>query len=306
MAVVRVDTSEAAVDIRPGDEVLRIDGRTVRDAEAAVASFTSVSKPAHRIPAGRLMRGPKDSEIHLRIRSSRGEHDVVLPRSRQARPHEARQFPEHPVCAILPGNIGYVNIALLTTKQIFDSVMTVVARTRGLVLDGRSPDARDAEFDYTRFLTTTTPSSPNIQALSYSHGSYAPMRAVGESRHWEVPSLFPDSLKYTKPLVVMNSEFNSSAGESIAIWLRSHARAVFVGESTNGTYGPQQGITLPGGARFTFTGNRALQPDGTKYHGVGVMPDVPVVQTFAGLRARRDEVYEAAVATLRRIVSRSP
>ena len=63
-----------------------------------------------------------------------------------------------------------------------------------------------------------------------------------------------------------------------------------MGTPTNGTYGSMQQVTLPGGARFGFTGTRALFPDGRKYHGIGVVPEVFVEPTFEGLRAGRDEV----------------
>jgi C-terminal processing protease CtpA/Prc len=79
-------------------------------------------------------------------------------------------------------------------------------------------------------------------------------------------------------------------------------RATFVGEPTNGTYFTVHGITIPGGAFVRFTRVRAVWPDGRKYHGVGVVPDVHAEATVAGIRQHRDEVYEEAVATLRRIV----
>jgi C-terminal processing protease CtpA/Prc len=55
-----------------------------------------------------------------------------------------------------------------------------------------------------------------------------------------------------------------------------------------------------------FTTTRVLYPDGSKHHGVGIVPDVFVEPTQSGLRAHRDEVYETAVATLRARLGKLP
>lgn len=93
-----------------------------------------------------------------------------------------------------------------------------------------------------------------------------------------------------------------SRGALWAQWLRLSKRATFVGEPTSGTYGSKDGITLPAGVVFYFTVGRALWPDGRKYHGVGVVPDVVIKPTLAGLRENRDGMFDGAVRTLRKIL----
>jgi C-terminal processing protease CtpA/Prc len=98
----------------------------------------------------------------------------------------------------------------------------------------------------------------------------------------------------------------ASSGESQSELFRAANRATFVGSPTAGTDGTAQSVTVPGGAKFFFTTTRVLYPDGSKHHGVGIVPDVFVEPTQAGLRAHRDEVYETAVATLRGLVGKLP
>jgi C-terminal processing protease CtpA/Prc len=81
-------------------------------------------------------------------------------------------------------------------------------------------------------------------------------------------------------------------------------RATLVGEPTNGTTGSLQWIVLPGGARFSFTGNAVVFPNGERYHGIGIVPDVLVRGTLKDC-ARRDEVYEQGVATMRALLNRA-
>jgi hypothetical protein len=40
--------------------------------------------------------------------------------------------------------------------------------------------------------------------------------------------------------------------------------------------------------------------DGSRHHGVGTQPTVPVTPTIAGIRAGRDEVLEVALEVLTR------
>ena len=44
---------------------------------------------------------------------------------------------------------------------------------------------------------------------------------------------------------------------------------------------------------------KVTKHDGTRHHGVGIKPTIPVTRTQAGVAAGRDEVLERAIATLR-------
>jgi C-terminal processing protease CtpA/Prc len=305
VAIARVDTTDAALGIAAGDELLSIDGVSVRDLERRMRAYASISEPGARLPVDFLPHSlVQGGPAMLHIRTVAGIKRITLLRSRGTRSIYGQTVRKYPLFAILPGNIGYLNMGLMTSEAIGDSALCALAGTRGLILDDRSAVASEADLDLFRFLTATTPWIPWVDVVEYLHNDYTPMRAFGASQTWDVPAIAGPVPKYTKPVVMMTSRDEVSHGESIAIWLRSHHRAVFVGEPSNGTYGVQGGITIPGGASFTFSIDRALLPNGSKYHGIGVAPDVPAAPTFAGLRAGRDEVYDKAITTLRSLVAR--
>ena len=54
-------------------------------------------------------------------------------------------------------------------------------------------------------------------------------------------------------------------------------------------------VALPDGSTITFTGMKVLKHDGSRHHGIGILPTVPVSPTLAGVRAGRDEILEAAL-----------
>jgi C-terminal processing protease CtpA/Prc len=305
LAIAQVDSSDAALGIAPGDEVLRIEGQPVREFEREARRYRSISRAGDPVPPTWFIWGGQNTPLELEIRTRTGTRSVTLPRSRNAFGGYGWSAWDHPLFEVLPGNIGYLNLGKLDSPQKQDSALAALAGTRGIILDDRSFASRDADLNLYRFLTATAPWMAPIHAITFQHGGYEPVRAFGTSRMWDVPAAFePDSRKFRGPLVVLTAGLKQSSGESLAIWLRINHRATFVGEPTNGTTGSLQRITLPGGALFSFTGNAFVFPEGARYHGVGVVPDVLVRATFAGLRAGRDEVYERGVATMRAILAR--
>ena len=59
--------------------------------------------------------------------------------------------------------------------------------------------------------------------------------------------------------------------------------AEIVGGPTAGTNGNINPFTLPGGYRLIWTGMKVLKHDGSRHHGVGIQPTVPVSPTLEGI-----------------------
>ena len=54
-------------------------------------------------------------------------------------------------------------------------------------------------------------------------------------------------------------------------------------------------VTLPGGYRMIFTGMKVLKDDGSRHHGLGIQPTVPVARTIAGVTQGKDELLQEAI-----------
>jgi C-terminal processing protease CtpA/Prc len=87
-----------------------------------------------------------------------------------------------------------------------------------------------------------------------------------------------------------------SAAETLMGIVEHHRLGAIVGSPTAGTNGNVNVQTLPGGYRVAWTGMRVRKQDGSRHHGVGIRPTVPVSRTVKGVIAGRDEVLERAVA----------
>jgi len=72
-----------------------------------------------------------------------------------------------------------------------------------------------------------------------------------------------------------------------------------VGGPTAGTNGNVNMVSLPGGYAITWTGMKVLKHDGSRHHGVGINPTIPVSRTRAGIAAGRDEFLERAIIAVK-------
>jgi C-terminal processing protease CtpA/Prc len=91
-----------------------------------------------------------------------------------------------------------------------------------------------------------------------------------------------------------------SAIETFLQMVHDNQLATLVGEPTAGTNGDVNTFAVPGGFDVRFTGLRTSAPDGSTIQGHGIVPDQVVHPTLEGIRAGRDEILEAAIATAQR------
>jgi C-terminal processing protease CtpA/Prc len=73
------------------------------------------------------------------------------------------------------------------------------------------------------------------------------------------------------------------------------AGAIVIGSTTAGADGDVSEIPLPGGLRTAISGIGVFYPDKKPTQRVGIIPDIEVLPTIAGIRAGRDEVLEVAI-----------
>ena len=113
--------------------------------------------------------------------------------------------------------------------------------------------------------------------------------------HWtESVSIEPRQPHYSGKVVVLLDESTQSQAEYTSMAFRA-AGAVIVGSTTAGADGNVSSFSLPGGLETMISGIGVFYPDKKPTQRIGIIPDVEVRPTIAGLRAGRDEVLEAAV-----------
>lgn len=114
---------------------------------------------------------------------------------------------------------------------------------------------------------------------------------------WTDPlSLQPREPSFAGHVVILVNEFSISQSEYTAMAFRASPRAVVVGSMTAGADGNVSQIPLPGGITGLISGIGVFYPDKSPTQQVGIIPDLEVRPTIAGIREGRDEVLEAGVS----------
>lgn len=101
---------------------------------------------------------------------------------------------------------------------------------------------------------------------------------------------------FAGPVVVLVSPHTQSAAEHLVLTLQAAGRVTVVGNPSAGANGNITGVLLPGAFGLTFTGLEVLQPDGSTFHGVGVLPDLTVPIAPSALANGADPELEMALA----------
>ena len=90
-----------------------------------------------------------------------------------------------------------------------------------------------------------------------------------------------------------------SFAESVMGIVEAYKLAEIVGSTTAGTNGNINVIPLPAGMRMVFTGMKVLKHDGSRHHGVGIPPTVPVARTRRGAAEGVDEVLRRGIDVIK-------
>jgi C-terminal processing protease CtpA/Prc len=293
LVVTQVDRQRAA-GVEPGDVVIAIDGRPAAAALAAKEELTSAATPQWRRyrALGSLLAGPAAS-VELSVRHPSGATAAVkLARSLPAYgPGALAERRPEKIAEVAPG-IFYLDVDRVEDDD-FKGALDRLARARGIVFDFRG--------------------YPKMSPIFLQHLSDKNLR----SAHWNVPivtrpdrqqmtfqsggwTLEPLAPRLTAKLAFVTDGRAISYAETCLGIVEHYRLGEIVGAPTAGTNGNVNPFILPGGYRIIWTGMQVLKHDGSRHHGVGILPTVPAAATLKGIAEGRDEVLERAIAVVSR------
>jgi hypothetical protein len=301
LVVTAVDR-ERGGGVQRGDVVTAIDGQPARAAIAAAEELISAATPQWRRyrALGELLLGPP-TNVRLDLRrplagaaggTGEGTATVTLARSLPASgPGAIAERRPDKVAEVAPG-VWYVDAGRASDDD-WTGALDRLARARGIVFEFRG--------------------YPQMSPAFLQHLTDKPLH----SAQWHVPvilrpdregmtflssawNLEPVAPRLTAKIAFVTDGRAISYAESCLGIVEHYRLGEIVGGPTAGTNGNVNPFSLPGGYRFTWTGMQVLKQDGSRHHGVGILPTVPVSRTLAGIREGRDEVLEQAIALVSR------
>jgi carboxyl-terminal processing protease len=186
----------------------------------------------------------------------------------------------------LDGNIGYINMGLLTQRQV-GAVMNQLVQTRAIIFDVRNYPkgtmyqiARFLNADTKVFVRFTAPDLVYPGVFLYDN----PITCGTYNRD-----------HYTGKVILLMNEETQSHAEFTLMALQTAPNVVGIGSQTAGADGNVSLITFPGGNKVYMTGLGVYYPDGRETQRIGIVPDIHVEPTIEGIRQGRDEVLEKAL-----------
>jgi hypothetical protein len=288
--------------VHPGDAIVSINGRPIEEMYAEQYEMTSAATYGYKFykVCGSVSELTGDAELVLEDPNGLRRSVTVSPLSYDEYfalydPGESTR-PNGPMNDLGFNDLYYINMdrnASPSSSDVSAAIADAVSRNaRGLVLDMRgSPGAGQGESAMR--LIPYPFYSPQYYTLELA----GPDDTVLPMEQYQMLPL--DNPAWIGPLVLLTGPSAVSSAENFMQFLVGARRPLsIVGRNSAGTNGNITGVQLPGGFGFTYTGMKVLNPDGTRFHGIGIVPDVEVQLTASALRDGVDEVLLAAIAVL--------
>jgi hypothetical protein len=185
--------------------------------------------------------------------------------------------------------VAYVKLSSIRIAQI-PELLSMAEGTRGLVIDIRNYPSEFVVFALGQHLVSEpTPFARFTNGVAANPGAFV----------WgpEV-KLVPAAPRYLGRVAILVDETSQSQAEYTSMAFRASPGSVVVGSMTAGADGNVSRIPLPCGLQTMISGIGVFWPDQRPTQRVGIVPDIEVHPTLAGVRAGRDEVLEAALQEL--------
>lgn len=212
------------------------------------------------------------------------------------------------IISILPDNIGLLRINSFDNNgnnsfnsEILRAAIDSLQNTNALIIDLRdNSGGSSANSD----LLLQMLSSDSIPGYTWTTPQY-----VAAFASWNRPNQYYSQTTrtmagmglYSKPVVVLQNNGSFSSTENFISLFKGIKRGITIGEITGGSTGNPIYINLGYGASAIICTKNDYQLDGSEFVGIGIKPDIEVIQTeeiFIG----KDNVLEAAINYLNDIL----
>ncbi len=300
--VTRVSNSSLQQRIAIGDEVLAIDGVPVHDyANTKVAPFASSSTEQDRkvrMYSNQLFSGDKSKPITLTLRNAAGKErtEVVERGQQQDVPRKRFEF------KMLKGDIAYIALDHFESEdgpKAFEAALPQIMKAKGLIIDVRDNGGGDTYFGL-EVLSYLAP-GPIATALSKERNESPTIRAYQD--YMQLTNIDGKPQRYerkraayfTGPVAVLAGAKTFSAAEDFLMSFDTMKRGTIIGSASGGSTGQPLFVRLPGGGSGRICVKNDSYPDGKRFVGVGIQPQVQVEATVADVRAGRDTVLDKAL-----------
>ncbi|MEN0045924.1 MAG: S41 family peptidase [Bacteroidota bacterium] len=274
--------------LKVGDVILEVDGKTIEDARNQARKYaTGSNEPTiERNINSLLVRG--DLGIFgIKVSNSEGERRVTLSR---------KIFQEYESLYQDAGDsyqiktaeggcrMGYVHMGRLTREEV-PQMFATMQKMPGIVIDIRN---------YPNGTLWTMVDYLYSNPINFSAFTIPDLRYPGKL-DFQQHRIGRGGRPYKGKLLILFNEDTQSQAEFTIMGLELHSDALKIGSQTAAADGNVSYIYLPGNIRTAFSGLGVFYPDGRETQRIGIVPDIEFHPTIEGVRAGKDEMLEYAL-----------
>jgi C-terminal processing protease CtpA/Prc len=289
--------------IKVGDVILAVDGEPIEKKRESLSRYASASTPQWlmRNVHLRLLLGPKDSKMKLKVQQAGGEvRDVELARSQTIMDPKWATLMERStqIIQVLPSGYGYVDLDRLQGGEV-DKMFETIKDTPAVIFDMRGYPNGTAwaiapRLTEKKNVVAALFSRPILEATNLSNSELADYPSF--SFEQRIPER--QGNVYRGKVVVLINEDAISQAEHSCMFFESATDVTFIGTPTAGANGDITNMVLPGNLVVTFSGHNVRHADGRQLQRLGIQPTIRIDRTIRGVREGRDEILDAAVKFL--------
>jgi C-terminal processing protease CtpA/Prc len=279
----------SASGLKIGDVIIKLDGMPVPKLIKTWAPYYAASNDAARLRdiAAFMTRGEcGESTIGIR----RGNRDINLKAKRTPLASSDLSPGTHDLPGetfrLLSDKVAYLKLSSVKAAEA-SHYIEAAAGTEGLIID-----IRNYPLGFAVFALGSLFVDRQTEFARFTFGDLSDPGAF----HWGQPvSLIPQKPHYAGKIVILVDETSVSNAEYTSMAFRAAPHAIVVGSTTAGADGNVSPFALPGGLSAMISGIGVFYPDKRPTQRIGIVPDVEVRPTIAGVRAGRDVVLEEAL-----------
>jgi peptidase S41-like protein len=282
--------AEVSTGLQRGDVISDLDGTPVRDLVQRWTPLYAASNDAARLRdiAGSMTRGECGPSAMKVLRSGESV-SVSTPRvSNSVLDFRAGSTHDLPGDAFrkLSNDVAYLKLSAVKASESAHYIEQAEG-TKGLIIDIRNYPSQFVVFTLGPLLIDKI-----SEFARFTWGDLANPGAF----HWGPPTKVPPMTPhYEGKVVILVDEVTQSSAEYHSMVFRAAPHATVIGSTTAGADGNVSQIPLPGGLSTMISGIGVFYPDKKPTQRIGIVPDIVVKPTIAGIREGRDEVLEAAI-----------
>lgn len=273
-------------DLKIGDVITKIDGQSLEEIFSNRAKYitgSNISRKRYNSYHA-IFKGTTDSVTIEYIR----DHQT---KTKKVSRYLYGDFDYKPKVSterykILEGNIGYVNMELLTIEEVPD-VMETLKDTKSIIFDIRNYP-KGTLYSIAYYINSAEREFYKVISPDLNY----PGKFI-----WRNGTIcgYNGDLKYKGRVLLLVNEKAQSHAEFTIMCLQTGDHVTTIGSQTSGADGNASLIEMAGGEKTKITGIGIFYPDKTETQRKGIKIDLIVKPTIKGIIEGKDEVLEKAI-----------